>query len=103
MTRLGSSSRLTGGLAWAVCGLTVAVAVAIVVLAIADPNTAGPAHMSRSGPTAHDRPAGGYVPYAVLTAIVFSAFALVGAVVAASTTPRGHSRTSAPACVRSST
>ena len=79
MTRLGSSSRL----AWALCGFTVAVAVAIVVVAIADPNAGGPEHVSPSGPTAHDTAAGGYVPYAVLTAIVFSAFAVVGAVVAA--------------------
>jgi hypothetical protein len=69
-------------LAWALCGLTVTVAVAIAVLAIADPNAGGPEHVSPSGPTAHDKAEGGYVPYAVLTAIVFSAFALVGAVVA---------------------
>jgi hypothetical protein len=78
MTRLGSTSRL----AWVICGLTVAAAFAVVVLVIADPNSAGPAHASPSGPTAHDTPAGGYVPYAVLTAIVFSTFAVVGAVVA---------------------
>jgi hypothetical protein len=69
-------------LAWALCGLTVAVALSSLVLAIADPNTAGPADASASGPTAHDQPAGGYVPYAALTAIVFSAFAVVGAIVA---------------------
>ena len=39
--------------------------------------------MSPSGPTAHDTPAGDYVPYAALTAIVFSTFAVVSAVVAA--------------------
>jgi len=79
MTRLGSSSWL----AWVICGLTVAAAVAVVVIAIADPNSAGPAHVGPSGPSAHDKPQGGYVPYAVLTAIVFSTFAVVGAVVAA--------------------
>jgi hypothetical protein len=70
-------------LAWVLGGLTVAVALGALVLAIADPNTGGPADPSPSGPTAHDRPAGDYVPYAALTAIVFSAFAVVGAVVAA--------------------
>jgi hypothetical protein len=69
-------------LAWALCGLTVAVALSSLVLAIADPNTAGPADVSPSGPTANDQPAGDYIPYAALTAIVFSAFAVVGAVVA---------------------
>jgi len=74
-------------LAWALCGLTVAVALGGLVLAIADPNTAGPAHASPSGPTVHDTPAGDYLPYAALTAIVFSTFAMVSAVVAA-TRPR---------------
>jgi hypothetical protein len=69
-------------LAWAVCALTVAVALASLVLAIADPNSGGPAHVSPSGPTANDAPEGGYVPYAALSAVVFSGFALVGAVVA---------------------
>jgi hypothetical protein len=58
------------------------VALSSLVLAIADPNTAGPADVSPSGPTANDQPAGDYIPYAALTAIVFSAFAVVGAVVA---------------------
>ena len=70
-------------LAWALCGVTVAVALGGLILAIADPNTAGPAHASPSGPTVHDTPAGDYVPYAALTAIVFSTFAVVSAVVAA--------------------
>jgi hypothetical protein len=69
-------------LAWALCGLTVTVAVAIAVLAVVDPNAGGPEHVGPSGPTAQDKAEGGYVPYAVLTAIVFSAFALVGAIVA---------------------
>jgi len=68
-------------IAWAVCALTVAVALASLVLAIVDPNVGGPAHVSASGPTPQDEPEGGYVPYAALSALVFSAFALVGAIV----------------------
>src|SRR5829696_4329948 len=79
MSWLASRSRLAS----LICGLTVASAVAVVVIAIADPNSAGPTHTSPAGPTARDKPQGGYVPYAVLTAIVFSTFAVVGAVVAA--------------------
>ena len=70
-------------LPWALCGLTLAVALGSLVLAIADPSTGGPADLSPSGPTAHDKPAGDYVTYAALTAIVFSTFAVVSAVVAA--------------------
>jgi hypothetical protein len=69
-------------LAWAMCALTVAAALASLILAIVDPNSGGPAHVSPSGPTANDAPDGGYVPYAALSAVVFSGFALVGAVVA---------------------
>ena len=69
-------------LAWAVCALTVAVAFGALVLAIVDPNVGGPAHVSASGPTPQDEPEGGYVPYSALSALVFSAFALVGAIVA---------------------
>jgi hypothetical protein len=79
MTWLGSRSRL----AWVICALTVAAALALVVLAIADPNAAGPMHANPSGPTAHDKPQGGYAPLAMLTAIVFSSLAVVGAIVAA--------------------
>jgi hypothetical protein len=71
------------GLAWALCGLTVAVAVAIVVVAIIDPNAGGSEHVDSSGPTAHDKAAGGYLAYAVLSAIVFSGFAAVSGIVAA--------------------
>src|SRR3954453_18245687 len=70
-------------LAWAVCALTVAVALASLILAIVDPNSAGPAHPSPSGPPPRDTPEPGYAPYAALSALVFSAFALVGAIVAA--------------------
>ncbi len=69
-------------IAWAVCALTVAVALASLVLAIVDPNVGGPADVSASGPSPKDEPEGGYVPYAALSALVFSAFALVGAIVA---------------------
>jgi hypothetical protein len=69
-------------IAWAVCALTVTIALASLVLAIVDPNVGGPAHVSASGPSPHDEPEGGYVAYATLSALVFSAFALVGAIVA---------------------
>ena len=78
MTRIGSRS-----LAWALCGLTLAVAIAFVVIAIVDPNAGGPEHVSPSGPSAHDKASAGYAAYAVVTGIVFAAFALVGGVVAA--------------------
>jgi hypothetical protein len=70
-------------LAWALCGVTIAVALGALVLVIADPNTAGPVDAHASGPTVHDTPAGNYIPLATLTAIVFSAFGVVGGVVAA--------------------
>jgi hypothetical protein len=63
--------------------MTVAVAVAFVVIAIIDPNAGGPEHVSSAGPTPQDKAAGGYVPYAVFSGFVFAAFAVVGAVVAA--------------------
>ena len=69
-------------LAWSVCGLTVAVALTSVVVAIADPSSAGPADLGPSGPTAHDRPTDGNRPFAVLAAVVFSTFAVVGGLVA---------------------
>jgi hypothetical protein len=69
-------------LARAVCALTVAVTLASLVLAIVDPNVGGPAHVGASGPSPQDEPEGGFVLYAALSALVFSAFALVGAIVA---------------------
>jgi hypothetical protein len=78
MTRTRSRS-----LVWALCGMTVAVAVAFVVVAIIDPNSGGPEHVSRSGPSPHDKAASGYVPYAVFSGIVFATFAVLGGVVAA--------------------
>lgn len=83
MTASRPSRAAPTALAWAVCALTVAVALASLVLAIADPNSGGPKHVSASGPTANDAPDGGYVPYVALSTVVFSGFALVGAVVAA--------------------
>ncbi len=82
MTASRQSRAGAQALAWAVCALTVAVAFASLVLAIVDPNVGGPAHVSASGPTPQDEPEGGYVVYAALSALVFSAFALVGAIVA---------------------
>jgi hypothetical protein len=78
MTRTRSRS-----LAWALCGMTVAVSVAFVVVAIIDPNSGGPEHVSRSGPSPHDKATGGYVPYAVFSGILFATFAVLGGVVAA--------------------
>jgi hypothetical protein len=70
-------------LAWGLCGLTIAVAIAFVTIGIVDPNAGGPEHVSRSGPTTHDKASSDYAAYAVFTGIVFVAFALVGGVVAA--------------------
>jgi hypothetical protein len=65
-----------------VCVLTIGLALGSLVLAIVDPNSGGPEHVSSSGPAPNDAPSSGYVPYAALSAVVFSGFALVGAVVA---------------------
>jgi hypothetical protein len=71
-------------LALALCGMTVAVAVASVVIAVIDPNSGGPENaVSPSGPSPRDKAAGDYVPYAVFSGIIFAAFAAVGCVVAA--------------------
>jgi hypothetical protein len=71
-------------IAWALCGLTVAVAIAFVVIAIIDPNAGGPENaVSPSGPSPNDKTASGYVPYAIFSGFVFTAFAVVGGVVAA--------------------
>jgi hypothetical protein len=72
----------TRGLAWSLCGLTIAVAIAFVVIAIVDPNAGGPEHVANSGPSPQDKPSPGYVPYALLSAVVFSSFAVVGGIVA---------------------
>jgi hypothetical protein len=71
-------------LARALCGMTVALTVAFVVIAIIDPNAGGPeGNVGASGPSPHDKAAGGYVPYAVFSGIIFAAFAVVGGIVAA--------------------
>jgi hypothetical protein len=71
-------------LALAMCGMTVTVVVAFVVVAVIDPNAGGPENaVSASGPSPHDKVASGYVPYAVFSGFVFAAFAVVGGVVAA--------------------
>ena len=77
MTRSGSRA-----LAWGLCALTIAVAIAFVVIAIIDPNAGGPKHVGAAGPSPHDEPSPGFFPYALLSAIVFSSFALVGCIVA---------------------
>jgi len=70
-------------LAWALCAVTLAVLVAAVVLAIADPGSGGPDDANPAGPTTRDETGSGYVAFTVLEAIAFLAFALVGAAVAA--------------------
>jgi hypothetical protein len=69
-------------LAWALCGLTVALVAAAAIIAIADPNAAGPVDPSaRPGPD--DEVAGGGVLVGVLQSLTFCAFAASGAVMAA--------------------
>jgi hypothetical protein len=70
-------------LAWVLGGLTVGLAITSVIVAIADPSSAGPDHVGRAGPTADDRVTHADVLFPLLQAIVFSACALVGSVVAA--------------------
>jgi hypothetical protein len=77
------SRRRAAVVAWSVFAVTAALVLTSVVLAIADPKSVGPAELGPSGPTVHDRVSDVDVPFALLQAIVFSAFALVGAVVAA--------------------
>jgi hypothetical protein len=60
--------------AWAACGVIIAIASARLVLAIADPESAGPVVDARV-------PSGG-VPLALLECAVLSAFAVIGALVA---------------------
>lgn len=83
MTASRQSRAGAPALAWTLCALAVAVAFASLVLAIADPNSAGPDHFDPSGPTPNDTPEPAYAPYAALSALVFSGFAVVGGIVAA--------------------
>ena len=69
--------------AWSVFAVTAALVLTSTVLAIADPKSAGPVDLGPSGPTVHDRVSEVDVPFALVQAIVFLAFALVGAVVGA--------------------
>jgi hypothetical protein len=69
-------------LAWALCGLTVALVAAAVIIAIADPNASGPVDPS-ARPDPNDELAGGGVLVGVLQSLTFCAFAVSGAVMAA--------------------
>jgi hypothetical protein len=75
------SGRRAAVVAWSVFAVTTALILTSVVLAIADPKSAGPAELGPSGPTVQDRVSD--PSFALLQAIVFSAFAMVGAIVAA--------------------
>jgi hypothetical protein len=69
-------------LAWALCGLTVAMVAAAAVIAIADPNAAGPVDPSAK-PGPGDEVASGGVLVGVLQSLTFCALAASGAVMAA--------------------
>jgi hypothetical protein len=69
--------------AWSLFGLSAALLLAGVALAIVDPHSGGPANPSSAGPTLDDVPAGGAVPFAVFEAVIFSLLAGTGAIVAA--------------------
>ena len=69
--------------AWSLFGLSAALLLAGVILAIVDPHSGGPANPSSAGPTLDDTVAGGGVPFAVFEAVIFSVLAGAGAIVAA--------------------
>ena len=69
--------------AWSLLGLSAALLLAGVVLAIVDPHSGGPANPSSAGPTLDDAVAGETVPFAVFQAVIFSLLAGTGAIVAA--------------------
>ena len=69
--------------AWSLLGLSAALLLAGVVLAIVDPHSGGPANPSSAGPTLDDVVAGEAVPFAVFEAVIFSLLAGTGAIVAA--------------------
>jgi hypothetical protein len=69
--------------AWLLFGLSAALLLAGVMLAIADPHSGGPADPSSAGPTLDDTVASGTVAFAVLEAVIFSVLAGAGAIVAA--------------------
>jgi hypothetical protein len=69
--------------AWSLFGLSAALLLAGVILAIADPHSGGPADPSSAGPTLDDRVASGAVAFAIFEAVIFSVLAGAGAIVAA--------------------
>jgi hypothetical protein len=76
------TERRASVVAWSLFGLSAALLLAGVVLALADPHSGGPANSSSAGPTLDDVAAGGTVPFAAFEAAVFSLLAGAGAIVA---------------------
>jgi hypothetical protein len=76
------TERTASLVAWSLLGLSAALLLAGVVLAIVDPHSGGPANPSSAGPTLDDVVAGGAVPLAVFEAVIFSLLAGTGAIVA---------------------
>jgi hypothetical protein len=76
------TERTASLVAWSLLGLSAALLLAGVVLAIVDPHSGGPANASSAGPTLDDVVAGGAVPLAVFEAVIFSLLAGTGAIVA---------------------
>jgi hypothetical protein len=77
------TERSAGLVAWSVFGLSVALLLAGMALAIVDPDSGGPANPSSAGPTLDDVAASGSVPFAIFEAVIFSLLAGSGAIVAA--------------------
>jgi phage terminase large subunit-like protein len=69
-------------LAWLVCGITVAILLALAVLALADPQSRGAAHVGPHGPQPGDVPQGD-AAIIVFESIAFASIAVVGGFVAA--------------------
>jgi hypothetical protein len=76
------TERTASLVAWSLFGLSAALLLAGVVLAIVDPHSGGPANPSSAGPTLDDMVAGGAVLFAVFEAVIFSLLAGTGAIVA---------------------
>ncbi|HEY1275276.1 MAG TPA: hypothetical protein VGF25_10215, partial [Thermoleophilaceae bacterium] len=70
-------------LAWCWCGLTVALLAAGIVLVAVDPGAGGPSNPSAAGPSLGDETASGGAVFSLFVAILFTAFAAAGAVMAA--------------------
>jgi hypothetical protein len=77
------SERRASLVAWSLFGLSAALLLAGVVLAVVDPHSGGPANPSSAGPTLDDVVVGEAVPFAVFEAVIFSVLAGTGAIVAA--------------------